>query len=529
MPRMYRELHLSQESFTALKGLKDIEETVRTLLRQAREHDASLEPSRVHRRGADVVDLSRRRSFSRSGRCPEVLQFLRSTLLPQIQSSYEGSLELYTGHYDVIAYPTGGFFARHVDYVSSFGPGLRCWHTLVCLAAPGCEGGQTLLDLGQEEGAPPHASSFTVTPGGLLSILAGTPHEGTPVLRGKKVLLKFEVFEFSEEEERGPELEAAAGARDIVRCVCSDGAVDAPLRLLLKQAFFQKLVSFDRGCDGSMQLRGFRTRELQDLLEYQKASGGAPGEDGVEGLQRVFEFICAPERLLLEKELLELSTGGVTGTRERATAERFATLDGPDYAFVGCLKEWTADVENVWDLLLDFEVLERDVFFPQLAIVAGGRPVCAVTCPGRRQLVSTQRRASLPLNGYLSGAKLEVFEEDRGVCAGSTISCMQQLLRAQVSTALFPPGQSWEESRAAPPLGLSVRQSKALADRFLRESSAGEIKEVLKSFVETQTTSETVYEEACNDGESFLSTTLYKTRLFSFEWALFRRDFLIGP
>jgi hypothetical protein len=520
---MYREIHLLQETFAALKRLKDVEETVQQLLRQVREEDASLEPSRVHRRGADVVDLSRRRSFSRSGRCPEVLEFLQSTLLPEIRRSFDGGLELYSGHYDLVAYPVGGFFARHVDYVSAFGPGLRCWHTLVCLAAPGCEGGQTLVDLG--EGLPPHASSCAATPGCLLSILAGTPHEGAPVTRGKKVLLKFEFFEFSDLA-RGLEAAAEAGAGDVVRCICSDGAVDAPLRLLLKQEFFQKLVRFDKGSDGCMQLGGFRTRDLQDLLGYLEAAGGAPGGGGVDGLQGVFEFICAPERLLRKDELQALAERGFATTRERGVAERFSALDGLEYAFVGCLQEWTVDVENVWDLLLDFEVLDRHVFYPQIALVAAGQPICSVGYPGRRQLVSAERRASLPLHGHLPGAKLEVFEEDPDVCGEDTLSCMQALLRAQVAGARPPALPPSCEGRRAAPLGLSVRQSKALAARFLRKSSPEELKVVLQTFVGKQTSSETVY-ETCNDGESFLAVTLYKTRIYAFEWALFRRSALL--
>ena len=483
-----------------------------------RSEEATLKPSKVHRRSTDVVDPSRRQSVSRSLTSPDVLDFLRSSLLPEIQTSYRGRLELYTGHYDIIAYPRGGFFAKHVDYVSYYGPGLRCWHTLVCLAAPGCEGGETLIHVGAEV----HRSSSTVTPGGLLSILAGTPHEGSLVLHGKKVVLKFEFFEFSEDGVAA--LEPSLG---LVPCVCSDGTVHAPLPLLLKQAFFRKLVSFEKN-RSSIKLEGFLTEDLRSLLSF--LEGNPVSENSTEGLRGVFDYICAPEQVLAETELIDLLTQGFVKTPDRSTAERLASLDGLHYTFLGVVQEWSVNVEHIWDVLLDFEVDPR-IAYSQIAVVAAGRPMFAVSLPARKQLFGGHKSAILPLDEYFPAARLDVFE---GTLVGEdTFACMQNLLRMQISessahadsnSSAAAGGTEVSELSQAP---LSIRQSKRLAMLLLRKSAPEEFKKVLTSFVQTQTIAEDVYEEACNDGESFLSTTLYKTRVFNFEWALFRRDFLL--
>jgi hypothetical protein len=474
-------------------------------------------PSKVHRRSTDVVDLSRRKSVSRSLRSPDVLDFLRSSLLPEIQTFYQGRLELYTGHYDIIAYPRGGFFSKHVDYVSYYGPGLRCWHTLVCLAAPRCEGGETLIHVGSEV----YRSNFTVTPGGLLSILAGTPHEGSLVLHGKKVVLKFEFFEFSEHR-----VSALEPSSDLVPCVCKDGTVHAPLRLLLKQAFFQKLVSFERN-SSSIKLEGFLMRDLQSLLSFME--GRCVPENSTEDLQWVFDYMCAPEQVLSESELLDLLARGFLKTSDRSSADRFASLDGLDYTFLGVVQEWSVGVEHIWDVLLEFEVDPRTAY-SQIAVVVAGRPMFAVSLPGRKQLFAGCKRAILPLNEYFPAARLEIFEED--LVGEDTFACMQNLLRMQISedsaqeeSKNSAAGRTESFHSAQAPL--SIRQSKRLAMLLLKKSSPEEFKKVLTSFVQKQTTAEDVYEEACNDGESFLSTTLYKTRILNFEWAVFRRDFLL--
>ena len=77
-----------------------------------------------------------------------------------------------------------------------------------------------------------------------------------------------------------------------------------------------------------------------------------------------------------------------------------------------------------------------------------------------------------------------------------------------------------------PPLCLSLRQCKSLAELFLRPSTAEEMKEVLGSHAMRYTSAHDVLDEGCNDGDSYLTTTLYQTRIFDMEWALFRHDFL---
>jgi len=38
-----------------------------------------------------------------------------------------------------------------------------------------------------------------------------------------------------------------------------------------------------------------------------------------------------------------------------------------------------------------------------------------------------------------------------------------------------------------------------------------------------------VVEDACNDGESFFTTTMYESRVYEFEWALCTKAFLEAP
>lgn len=542
---MYIEASLSEGTLKDLLGLEEISAWMRASLAQLRgeAHEASSarsKPSSVHTRHGDRIDLTRRNSYTQAGRGEAVLGFLQGRVLPVLSAKLPGSLELYSGHYDLIAYPTGGFFGKHVDYVSSYGPGLTCWHALLCLAAPRCSGGETLV-YPLEAAEPPHCSQFSVTPGGLLAIMNGVPHEGRKVLSGAKLLLKFEVFHF--EDPTPPKYLAA----DDVLCLCHDGQVQVPLRLLLKQVFFQKLFDFE-GERREIRLQGLSTEELEALVAYLEGSLDAAGmPPWAEKLPAILDFISAPEAALTSEELQALMSKGFVSTRVKKVARRLQSLDGIDYAFVGILHEWSLDVQGIWDWYLDLATGPQ-AYFSQLCMVSSGEVICCVHLSGRSRLATAETRGKLKLPTYSSEATLDIFEVPAVSDAPrDTLEKLEALLRSQARGDTFVPAgsprskppevaatetssaASLEAARAAPPpppLCPSLRQCKCLAELFLRPSTTEEMKEVLESHAMRFTSAHDIFDEGCNDGESYLTTTLYQTRVFDTEWVLFRRDFL---
>ena len=87
---------------------------------------------------------------------------------------------------EVVRYNEGDFFGKHQDYVNFESAEFKNYTLLLCLS-PCDEGGETVLDLG--------AGSVTTTttsqnPGGVLLFRKETVHEGLPVKRGQKMILK---------------------------------------------------------------------------------------------------------------------------------------------------------------------------------------------------------------------------------------------------------------------------------------------------------------------------------------------------
>ena len=581
---MYLEASLKR---SLLRKLADQEEistwTTRTArqLRQLREGGPpgeDLKGSLVHRRAGDVLDLSRRRSYGQSGRSPEVLETLAKRLLPQLREAAfpeTSCLELYEGHYDLVAYSSGGFFSKHSDYVSAFGPGLRCWHVIYCLSAPGCVGGKTRV---HEAGAAIaaslsstyHDSDATTTPGSCLAILGATPHEGLPVEEGMKFILKCSVYEFYRPSPvRDRDLQAAQEEPEAwVRCICSDGELQAPLRRLMRQPFFRRLVAFE-GPRKDVELRGLRKEDLRALLAYHSDSEKICCEEEAARLKGVLGYILAPEDYLTAEELRDLSSQGLLRTEDQATAERWSSLEGPEYAFLGVLHEWSVDVQNIWDLFLDLpEVgLKDPLHHPQLCVVSGGDVVLEALLPGRCALTEASGRektCSLKMKGPHRTHQLCAYQASntssiappRKKNASATFLTMREVLRRNVcerrpdvtegacSEPLFctpsgvrewhggvdggnedrAAGASVEEEGAGPSLVLrpTPRQGRRIVAMLSRCLTSEQLKDLLKAHCYTSETKEVFEEEACNDGESYLTTTLYQTRIFKQEWVVFR-------
>ena len=542
---MYLEAMLSGDALKDLLGLEEIATWKRALLAQLRGEagetlPARSKPSSVHTRRGDRIDLTRRHSYTQAGREEAVLGFLQGRVLPLLSTRLPGNLELYSGHYDLIAYPTGGFFGKHVDYVSSYGPGLTCWHVLLCLAAPQCSGGETLV-YPLEAAEPPHCSRFSVTPGGLLAIMNGTPHEGREVLSGAKLLLKFEVFHFEEP------MPPTYLADDDVLCHCHDGQVRVPLCLLLKQVFFQRLFDFE-GERREIRLQGLSSEELRALVAYlEGSSDAAQTPPWAEKLPEIMDYIAAPEATLTSEELGALMSKGFVSTRLKEVARRLRSLDGLDYAFVGILHEWSLDVQGIWDWYLDLATGPQ-AYLSQLCMVSSGEVIFCAHLSGRRRLAAAETRGRLKLVNYSPQATLDVFEVPAVSDAPrDTLQKLEALLRSQVrgdtiapagsprsrqpgvATTEAPSAASLEATCAAPPpppLCLSLRQCKRLAELFLHSTTAEEMKQVLETHAMRYTSAHDVFDEGCNDGDSYLTTTLYQTRIFDVEWVLFRQDFL---
>lgn len=508
----FQELQVSATTMQQLQALPDVADWLQSMENfDVRE---TLKASAVHTRVGDIVDPKRRLSYSRSGSSSAIFDFIDATLLPELGTKIEGNLRVYRGHYDFVYYSIGGFFGKHIDHVSAYGPGVCCWHVLLCLDAESCEGGATVLHLAEAT----HSSSATVTKGGLLAIRHGTAHEGTTVKLGRKVLLKFEVFQFEVRQSELP---------NVVRCCCSDGEVNVERHLLLRQPFFEKLDAFE-GPREHLHLDGMTTADCLALRAY-LLGGAALDEDEVNAAHGVIAYLAGPETALTSSEFAELCHHGVLRTHERRVAERLAALatESHDYVFLGLLHSWSVNVKDVWDLCIDG--CTRQSFAASLCVVAAGHIVLS-TWPGPRW-----RREQDSGYIFLPDLNKDVrLYDTKGLQPGDSFRCMDALLSEQVLAASAeislikkqPPTQA--AAPLQPPLELSVAAGARLARLLLRTATRAEFKEILEASVGMARFRHEVYEDACNDGESYFTTTLYESRIFEFEWALVRRELLEG-
>jgi hypothetical protein len=476
-----------------------------------------LKASAVHTRTGDRVDHRRRLSYSRSGRCPSVFDAI-DALLPELAAEMTGSLAVYRGHYDFLYYTAGGFFSKHVDHVSAYGPGVCCWHALLCLDADGCVGGETVLHTAPE----PHRSRATVTAGGLLAIRSGVSHEGAVVAEGRKVLLKFEVFQF----EAPPH---PAFDTDTVTCCCCDGEVEVERRLLLRQPFFEKLDSFE-GPRPRVRLSGMVVADCRALRAFLLGDQPLADSDAA-AAHDVIAYLAGPESVLAEPEFAQLCHDQFLKTGDRDVAERLAALaaESRNYVFLGVVHCWTVNVQDAWDLCLDS--CSRESFAASLCVVASGH-VALTTWPGPKW-----HREKDSGFIFLPDLNKDVHIYDaKGLPPKDSFQSMDAILTEQVCAETAEVGSIRRQPRRRskftttpqPPVELTVAAGARLAQLLLRRATQSEFKQVLEASVGMARFRHEVQEDACNDGESYFTTTLYESRIYEFEWALLRRELLEG-
>jgi hypothetical protein len=516
----YHETVLSPLAFEELLALEDVA-AWRSQVEELSQKNA-LKASSVHTRAGDVVDPLRRLSFGRPGRSERVFDFIDASILKEVCDKLEGTLAVYRGHYDLVYYAPGGFFSKHVDHVNAYGPGLCCWHALVCLDAEGCEGGRTLVHADAA-----HASSASVTPGACLLIRNGVPHEGLKVESGRKVLLKFELFQF----EARKAMRGLKAEEEMVPCLCADGVVDVERRFLLRQPFFERLVAFE-GAREEMKLGGVAVSECRALrlfLAGDETLSRSP--EDLLNAHEVLHYISAPEAALTVSELACLCAREVVVTSDRRTARRLATLAGEDYVFFGVVQSWSVNVKDIWDICLD--LCRTETFTSNLCVVSSGH-VVLTTSPGPRWHKKDEHgRISLPeLN-----RQVRLFAADSEE-ARDTFETMDALLERQVCASsvdhwnIAERGESGEASprRASPPpASLDVADGVKLARLLVRRTSRMDFRKILEACAGTARFRHEVVEDACNDGESFFTTTMYESRVYEFEWALCTKAFLEAP
>ena len=515
----FHEFTLSSATFEALLALDEVADWRRDAEKLCQ--IGLSKASSVHTRTGDVVDVARRLSFGRAGKSERIFKFIEAEVLREFSAQLTGKLAVYRGHYDFVYYSTGGFFSKHVDHVNAYGPGLCCWHALVCLDAEACEGGATLV-----HSSVTHASSATVTPGSVLAIRNGVPHEGCMVKSGRKVLLKFEIFQFADASGSEESL-----SEELVPCECGDGVCHVERRLLLRRPFFERLVAFE-GPRKDVRLGGFSVSEcrvLQRFLAGDVALSENPGEIAM--VHAVLEFISAPEASLSLAELSELCARDFVSTKDRRAARRLASLAGDEYRFFGVIQSWSVNVKDIWDLCLD--LCSTDMFLSDVCVVSSGS-IVMTTSRGPRW------HPEKP-SGFIELKEMRtdvhIFGPVSSLGTRDTFETMDVLLKEQVCASS---ADHWEieETKAevveemkvgasSPlPASLSVVDGAKLARLLVRHTSRSDFKQILESCVGMARFRREVVEDACNDGESFFTTTLYESRVYQFEWLLAKKSFL---
>jgi hypothetical protein len=73
---------------------------------------------------------------------------------------------------------------------------------------------------------------------------------------------------------------------------------------------------------------------------------------------------------------------------------------------------------------------------------------------------------------------------------------------------------------------LSALGATKLTKLLVRNTPRDDFRSILESCVGMARFRHELVEDACNDGESFLTTTMYESRVYEFEWLLMKKSFL---
>lgn len=508
----FHEFSLSASTFQTLLALEEVGEWRKEVTDSIKKEE--LKPSAVHTRTGDVVRADRRVSYSRPGRSQDVFDLLENELLHELSAGMKGALAVYRGHYDFVYYSPGGFFAKHVDHVNAYGPGLCCWHVLVCLDAEACEGGQTLV-----YSEDVHASSASVTPGGVLAIRSGVPHEGGLVEKGLKALLKFDLFQFQDDE-----ISRKKHPGEMVLCECHDGVCHMERGLLLRQPFFERMMAFE-GPREVLRLGGFLVSECQALRRF-LAGDDSLAQDAadVAKAHEVLGYILAPEASMTLSEFRNFCTDEYVLTKDRRAARRLAAMANDEYAFFGVIQSWSVHIEDIWDLCLDNCTTE--VFTSSACVLSAGA-VVMLTAPGPHWH-SGQESGQIDLPEL----NKEVFIfDDPSPQSNDTFASMDGLLKKQVCGSSIhywqkTPCENLDPSTTSRRTPLSALGATKLTKLLVRNTPRDDFRSILESCVGMARFRHELVEDACNDGESFLTTTMYESRVYEFEWLLMKKSFL---
>jgi len=259
-----------------------------------------LRPSAVHSaRDGDRVVPEKRRSASCAGALAAVFDVL-ADVLERLQPGFV----LLRGHHDLVVYEPGGFFAKHTDFSPVSAPGMVFYHCFVCLEAP-CAGGATRVHA--EDGA----EDVALSPGTVVCIAAGTPHEGLTVEQGGKTILKFDALAFP--------------ARDLMRCCCRDETRRLPASVLRRSRFFQGLLRFEAGAPERLhRLDGLEAAELDLLFRYCLREPAVMRQ--AEQLFPLLEYLTAPEARLGSERFRQLLAGRPLVTTDGKEAALFCEV-----------------------------------------------------------------------------------------------------------------------------------------------------------------------------------------------------------
>jgi hypothetical protein len=516
-PPLFLESQLRLETLHALRDLPD----VRRWLRDLQDAAEALPPSAVHRRQGDVTDLAVRTSHGKAGKDPDVFHCLQERVLPQLENYLPGRLEVFQGHYDLIAYSPGGFFSKHVDHVSAYGPEFRCWHLLICIDARCCDGGRTAI----HDADRVYDSAASVTPGGVLVLRSGVAHEGLPVTRGRKVVLRCDVYQFLTTMHHAAADHADRGG---LRCRCSDGYATLPLGLVSQTPFFSSLLSFE-GPRDETRLESLSVEDCETLVRHLSRSAGDAEHDPEELrlAHDLLHYVMAPEGELGFQEFLDVRQRGCVRTTDRQVARRLAAVaQDSGYCFLGIIQCWTVHVEDIWDLCL--EQCDVEEFLSNPCVVASG-DVLMTTWPGFDSPARRGRRkiAAIDLNDG-TRRHLRLYEFD--AAPRDTFGAMEALIEKEICHPSVDRWHRWEDrtdeasslevENDLPPPAVSARQAVDLARALQRRLRPAEFKELLERCSGVARYRHEVYEEVCNDGESFWTATSYETKVFQYEWLL---------
>ena len=267
--------------------------------------------------GSEERVSSGRSSTQKLVKDSRVFDVVERDLLPLLrsQTSFVG-LRLVRNHVDYVRSVPGNSFREHQDFELLAGRSVRSLILVLCFAAPDA-GGALVLWPGKEGEAV-----VIYAPGSLVLFAARTPHAALPVIRGEKLLLKFDVVA-CEDLCSLRVLRAPSSALNRVRVTVG--------RSVLRHCdAFAAMLAFPKGEDsdtfweaalsGEVDTDMVSKHELDILLDFYLARARA-GAQVLEDLKLVLGRLCCAEASLSLHQLDAMQERGcalLTGENDAA-------------------------------------------------------------------------------------------------------------------------------------------------------------------------------------------------------------------